>query len=366
MTLQLDPPSADDAPQSPPPAPERGVPAGRVIAIGVVALLLAALLNSQSLLDLARSQPEGSRVRSVATGVAEPLHDFASAIGLTKPREVIDGWLGRDEPGSDDADVTVVAGSAATTAPGTTIAPAADGSAATTAPGAATTAPPATTAAPATTAVPTPAGTNRVLVAGDSMAQGLAALMQPLATAAGLELQNVGKASTGLTRPDYYDWPAHLKDFTAASDPGVVVLMYGGNDGQPIKDATGKAYQVTDPGWSAEYGRRVGAVMDQLGQEGRKVIWVGTPNAQSANMNNRLKVINAVLDAQAATRPWVHIVDAWTLFSGPNGSFVSSMTDTDGKVKRVRGKDGYHLTVDGYKRLARAVQAEVDKIRAGG
>ena len=56
--------------------------------------------------------------------------------------------------------------------------------------------------------------------------------------------------------------------------------MFGGNDGQPIQDATGKYYQSTDPGWSVEYGKRVGALMDQLGDEGRRVVWVGTPDRQ--------------------------------------------------------------------------------------
>ena len=57
---------------------------GKVALVGGSALVLAALLNSASLLDLAEQQPEGSRVRSVALAVAEPLDDVASAVGLDR------------------------------------------------------------------------------------------------------------------------------------------------------------------------------------------------------------------------------------------------------------------------------------------
>ena len=104
--------------------------------------------------------------------------------------------------------------------------------------------------------------------------------------------------------------------------------------------------------------------MDQLGNEGRRIVWVGSPIAKTVDFTQRLKIINTVIEQQAATRPWVHYVDAWTLFA-PNGTWTASMTDTDGKVKKMRGGDGYHLTIDGYKRLARAVFAEVQDVGRG-
>ena len=105
--------------------------------------------------------------------------------------------------------------------------------------------------------------------------------------------------------------------------------------------------------------------MDQLGAEGRKVVWIGSPNSSSSNMNKRLTVINQVLQQQAATRPWVTYLDAWALFAAPDGSFVASLPDADGKVRRMRNKDGYHLTIDGYKYLARAALTSVEQARAG-
>jgi hypothetical protein len=365
------PSSGDDRRPLAAPPRARTLPAGRVAIVGGAALALTALLNSATLLELAESQPEGSRVRTVALAMAEPLHDVARAVGLTRPREVLDGWMGRDtgEP------ATVVAGAptsvlapAATAGP-TTVSPAtsAAASATTVVPTtAAPTTPAPTTVAPTTTE-PLGAGPVSVLIAGDSMSQGLGAMFEPIATeAGGYEVESIGKASTGITRPDYFDWPARLREVTAEGDPDVVVLMFGGNDGQPIQLADGSYAQVSEPAWAAEYGRRVGGVMDQLGREGRRVIWSGTPNSSSANFNKRLTVINQVLRQQASSRPWVTYVDAWGLFSGQDGSYVASLPDANGKVKRMRNKDGYHLTIEGYKRLARAVFGDVESLRNGG
>ena len=377
-TQELDRPTAGDPPPPPAKPPRaRSMPAGRVVVVGAVALVLAALLNSASLLDMAEGLPAGSRSRSVATGVARPLHDFASAVGLTKPRAWLDSAMGRD---GDAPSVVAVVGPTATSAAAatTTTTPPPTSAAAppvTTGrsapdtivmPGQDTTVAPGASAPPASQA-PLPSGTTKVLIAGDSMAQGLQTMMEPLMDdAGGYAADGIAKAATGLTRPDYFDWPARLKQGTAEFDPGIIVLMFGGNDGQPIQDASSKYYQPTDPGWSVEYGKRVGALMDQLGNEGRRVVWVGSPIAKTANFTQRLKIINTVIEQQAATHPWVHYVDAWSLFLGPNGGWTASLTDDDGKVKKMRGGDGYHLTIDGYKRLARAVFAEVQQVKAGG
>ena len=97
------------------------------------------------------------------------------------------------------------------------------------------------------------------------------------------------KVSSGLTRPDFYDWPRRMQQKMSEVGPQIVVVTFGGNDAQPIK-VDGKGYDVAAPEWSAEYGRRVGAMMDYLSSEGRTLIWVGIPNAQSEDLTQRLTV----------------------------------------------------------------------------
>ena len=47
------------------------------------------------------------------------------------------------------------------------------------------------------------------------------------------------KVSSGLARPDFFDWPAHLRRQLPAVDPDIVVVTFGGNDAQGMALADG-------------------------------------------------------------------------------------------------------------------------------
>ena len=42
--------------------------------------------------------------------------------------------------------------------------------------------------------------------------------------------------SSGLARPDFHDWPAHLADTLDTSDPDIVIVTFGGNDAQGLTE----------------------------------------------------------------------------------------------------------------------------------
>ena len=115
---------------------------------------------------------------------------------------------------------------------------------------------------------------------------------------------------------------------------------------------------MDQPEWSAEYGRRVGAVMDYLSADGRSLIWVGIPNAQSADLTRRLTVLRDVVVAEAAKRPNVSLVDAWPMFSGVSGGYADYV-NVDGLFKLVRADDGFHLNQAGADLLAKAINEKV-------
>ena len=50
------------------------------------------------------------------------------------------------------------------------------------------------------------------------------------------------------------------------------IVLFGGNDSQGLQTPSGDVFQsVSEPGWQAEYARRVGGVMDLMRAEGRIV-----------------------------------------------------------------------------------------------
>ena len=238
--------------------------------------------------------------------------------------------------------------------------------AATTVPSASST--PATAApsstAPAAVTPPSAAHPAKLLIVGDSDAGAFAPYLSKLMTQTGVVAPTLDyKVSTGLARPDYFDWPAHLAQTVPAAAPDIVVVTFGGNDAQALTQPDGTVVQGVPTGkaggdveWRAEYGKRVGALMDTLSAEGRTLVWVGIPSSQNSADTARMKVQDAVVRAEVAKRPKVLFVDSWKLFSGVEGDFAEFVIDPrDGLGKDVRAKDGFHLNTTGAEILALSI-----------
>lgn len=285
-----------------------------------------------------------------------------------------------------------VFGSDSSTAPGTTASPihgagepsnaVPAGASGDTPTGSAATDATATTLAPTTVAttpdpgtVPTAADPARVLLVGDSEAGGLSPFLGTVLKATGVTSLAVDyKVSSGLVRPDFFDWPAHLRETVPAANPDIVVALFGGNDGQSFLGtdaaagvAAGKS--VNTPEWRAEYAKRVGDVMDFLSSDGRTLVWVGVPNGADPDLTANLKVQNEVVTAEAAQRATVIFVNSWNSFTGLDGGFAPYVVDPrDGVSKPVRSeKDGFHLNTVGEEILAKYVgDAIIGELRTRG
>jgi uncharacterized protein len=337
----------------------RPLAAGQILVVGAVALGLAALLNAETIRDTFDRMPQGSTVRSVGLRFADPLYDVSRALRFDRPGEEVDALRGSDQGGSG----TFAFDTATTTSPGTTT-PA--GTTAPAGPGSvpavdATTTVPATAPPTVDTGPPTADDPAVLYIAGDSDAGTIGPSLQRLATETGVVESVLDyKVSSGLTRPDFFDWPKHLQAKIPQVQPDIVVVTFGGNDAQGLRMGD-KSYQVGAPEWSKEYERRVGATMDYLSADGRTLIWVGIPNAESEDLTSRLTVQRDAVLAAAAARPEVIVVDAWPMFSGVNGGYADYV-NVDGQYKLVRADDGFHLNQAGADVLAAAVNDKVVEV----
>lgn len=328
--------------------------AGHVIIAVVVALLLGALLNAQDLLATAERQEFGA-TRTLAVGIAEPLASISHALLLDRPRDVIDSALGQgvddvviaaadnNEPSLPDGQIDVAT-------------PSTESESET----------PSATATPTEPEVTGGRGADRpvtaedpltVYIGGDSMVGQFGAALEDVLFKTGVvETTEVKyEFESGLTRPDFVDWPARLQGVSLAQDPDVMVLFFGGNDAQPLK-LDNVVYEPSAPEWQAEYRSRVAGVMTQLVEAGHIVYWMGMPIPEEANFEAKMEILNEIYSSEAdAHGDQVRFFRSWELFAGSNGRYSEFLPDDDGDVVDMRLDDGIHLTTAGAYRMARAL-----------
>jgi hypothetical protein len=202
----------------------------------------------------------------------------------------------------------------------------------------------------------------KIWVGGDSIAGGPAWAVGEAAKPTGVaSVDTEFQVGTGLARPDFFDWYRHLAAVADARDPDVMILLFGGNDIQPLDLPAGGSVSYGQPGWLDEYRRRVGQIMDTLAVRGRHVIWAGTPPMEDSSYNEKMAALNEIYQTEAAKHaPWVTYFDAWTMFSPPGepGKFVRELPDANGVPQKVRFDD-IHYDIHGSELLAVALLAEV-------
>lgn len=191
------------------------------------------------------------------------------------------------------------------------------------------------------------------LISGDSMTESFGKHLRVALEETGVvDATHDFRYSSGLVRPDFFDWPDYLDKVMRRDNPDVTLIMIGANDGQNMM-LDGKRLDFGTEGWKREYALRVGRVMDTLVADGRRVYWLGLPNAKSDTYAAKVKVRNGLCEAEAAKRENVVYVDTWSMFAAPDGSYTAYLKDSNGVNRLMRRDDGIHLSVDGAKYLSR-------------
>jgi uncharacterized protein len=323
------------------------VPWTRMLFIGVVCFGVWLLLDAPSLQRSATVSPLGAR-RTVSLDVVGPIAALSRTLGLSHVVGWTDEALGRT-PGGGPALAAAVPGRKLpppVPVPGVTP------------PGVATT----TTTLPILNGHPTAADPLRVLVIGDSIGLDLGQpLVNDLAATGVVTTTLDGRVDTGLSRPDYFSWPAELSVDMSNVQPQLVVVMMGANDPQSLV-GPGATIPYGAPGWSAAYGQRVRALIDEANAAGAHVLWVGMPPMAAAPLNAQMQVLNGIVQAQvAARRNRATYVASSTVLADGQGNFTAYLPNSSGAEVNIRTPDGIHLAPGGGERLSHAV---IDSIRS--
>ena len=219
-------------------------------------------------------------------------------------------------------------------------------------------------AAPAALLLPRSAHADAatVLMIGSSMMGGGFGLYlgQDLEREFGCQIDRRAKASSGLARPDFYDWFKIGAQAREQAKPDIVVCMFGGNDGQGInmgRNADPEWYRYGEPGWVPEYRRRVNRFADAVAPGHERLFWLGMPQVKSEKLCSRVAVMNEVYEVEMALRPNARFVSTWDALT-VRGKYSDHVV-VDGTRKRVRSGDGVHVTPTGAHLLADHVRPAI-------
>ena len=168
--------------------PARTLDLRQVTIVGVVALGLFTLMNASSLLRIVERQPFGWQ-RSVQVALVKPIDGLSHLLFLDRPRTAADDALGHEFGDAEAFDDLTTAE------------------------------PP---AAPPATELPEPTAEDplEIFIVGDSQAEVLGQSFIDKAGATGVMDATLDfEFSSGLTRPDFFNWPAEIQQVVETNDP---------------------------------------------------------------------------------------------------------------------------------------------------
>jgi hypothetical protein len=215
---------------------------------------------------------------------------------------------------------------------------------------------------------------RRVMFLGDSLVHQSWATIESRMGGAGIASRAIGGEGQHLLS-DNGSWYTSLEVELARFDPDVVVLEACCGWGTPWKAEHVVAFDGrvlepdTDESW-AEWSLRAAAVTDLARSQGRVVLWVLAPPAQTSGyygpIEGRIEIANSIYRGLAACRPGVGLID-WRVVAAPDGSFTWDLPDRSGQMIRVRDDDGLHFSPEGQAVLAdRTVRAVRTQWAASG
>ena len=191
----------------------------------------------------------------------------------------------------------------------------------------------------------------KLYVIGDFLAAGLAsALPEALDESASVEVAQETRNSSGLARPDRYNWSRRIEDLLEDQTVHIAVVMLGSNDRRRIRTASGFEDFGTEA-WAEAYRLRVDSIIEDLTEAKVAVYWMGLPIVADEEARAEYEEINSVI-RERVYLGGVKYIDTWNGFSDQFGNFSAYGPSVQGVTKRLRDNNGIGFTAEGNRKLA--------------
>lgn len=184
----------------------------------------------------------------------------------------------------------------------------------------------------------------RVILAGDSVMNGLAPAVATALNEGG-ESQVAYELAPSIARDaaSRVLWQRQLEE----SHPDLVVMLIG------TWERGDANFEPGDPAWASWYQENVlDPFADMITSAGTRILWLGMPAVENDADTLQLVALNSQFQALADRDDMVDYVEGGEVLNGPDGGYTDRLPSVDGTVERVRRVDGLHLCPGGAARLA--------------
>ena len=197
---------------------------------------------------------------------------------------------------------------------------------------------------------------KRILVIGDQMAGGMGAGITRMAeNDATIQVANRFNESSGLVRPEIYDWAAAIPKMAEGKDFTTAFVLMGLNDRRDMRNGD-QVLKFNSPEWIAAYKQRVDSVIDALVAQHIQVFWVGEPPMGDPALDADMQALSSYQKERATAKGAV-FVDLRAPLLGPDGRYNERGVDDTGTDRRLRESDGVTFFKQGNNRLGQIALA---------
>jgi hypothetical protein len=164
---------------------------------------------------------------------------------------------------------------------------------------------------------------------------------------------SLGRQSTGLSRQDYFNWQAGMREIVEEFRPDLVFILLGSNDAQPQISPDGTAIPVGNVSWIQGYRDQAAHLLSEATSTGARVVWVGIPIVEQRSRWDFYRRVNEIYRDMADRDPLGTYLDTWSLFRANDGGYRAFVRNERGVLQEMRAPDGIHFTPTGYAYLGR-------------
>jgi hypothetical protein len=210
----------------------------------------------------------------------------------------------------------------------------------------------------------------RILIIGDSMVAAGGGLGEMLEKELkkefiGAKILREGKVSSGLSRPDYFNWEVRLKQLVFQFNPNIAILVFGLNDAQALTDPKGGivvSYEkFAQAEWINEYRKRIRKMVEILNENGSFVFWVGLPIVRNSIFAQKLEFLNKIYEKEMENFEKAVFIPIWCTLCD-NGKYTDYFYNEKGIKQLVRTSDGIHFQYFGGRIVSRVIIDQMKKI----